>query len=110
MAVTLGTATGVGKEPSAPVFVDKVTVTMDASYPTGGEVLGLATKFPGKTILAVVPTGPASDGRLAAMDLGNDKLKMFEYDYDALADGGAIETPNATDLTGVTVEILVISN
>lgn len=102
MAATLGTVTTQGKVPLEPSFLEKVTVTMDGSYPTGGEVLGLATKFPGKTILAVQALGLASNGDLPVPDLTNDKLKMF-----VLSTG--VEVANAVDLTGVTAEILVIS-
>ena len=47
-------------------------------------------------------------GYIAVWDPTNSKLKVYHYNYDA-ADGPAIEVPNATDLSTVTVKGLLIS-
>ena len=103
MAVVISALTGTGQSPSRPVFNEKMTVTFDASYPTGGEVLGLAAIIgAGKTILAMIPLGLASNGNVPVADLANDKLKMFVF-------ATGVEVADTVDLTAVTAEILVIS-
>lgn len=109
MALTVAKGAAAGKVPLAPLFAEILNITFDASYPTGGEVLGLAAQLPGKTLVGAWALGPASDGRLVFYDVANDKVKVFQYDYDAVADGGAIEIPDTTSLTGVTASLLVVS-
>lgn len=103
MAVVLSNLSGTGRVPSRPVFHETLTVTFDASYPTGGEVLGLAAAIgDGKSVVAIIPLGIASNGNVPVADIANDKLKMFVFST-------GVEVADAVDLTGVTAEILVIS-
>lgn len=111
--MALGTVTSVavaGAMPSAPIFHDVVSFALDNSYATGGYT-GLAAKVTAAlkrtpTILAFIPQD--CGGYIAVWDPTNSKLKVYHYNYDA-ADGPAIEVPNATDLSTVTVKGLLIS-
>jgi len=104
MAVVLSDLGGTGRVPSRPVFHETLTVTFDASYSgPGGEVLGLAAFIgAGKSVVAIIPLGLASDGKVPVADVVNDKLKMFVFST-------GVEVANGVDLNNVTAEILVIS-
>lgn len=75
-------------------------VTMDASYPTGGEAITAA-----QLGLATVDHVSCSTntGHLAQYDKTNAKIKLYYADYDAVADGALIEVPNTTDVSTVVV-------
>lgn len=95
-----------GKAPSASLFADRVLVAFDSTYTTGGDVVDFAAAIgKGRTIL-FVPDQLLSDGRLAVYDRVNKKVQVFEFPD---AKGPATEIDNATDLSGVTAEILVLS-
>ena len=68
----------------------------DASYPTGGE----AITPPMTNVIQVNISGQG--GYLLEWDYTNDKLLAKYFDYDAVADGAAIEVAAATDLSAVT--------
>lgn len=92
------------------VFGDKrivlASVDFDSSYPTGGEALTPAN-FSLDSIDLIVPTHKL--GYLVEYDKANSLLKAFYFDYDAGADGAAIQVANATNLSGLTgVQLLVI--
>lgn len=78
-------------------------ITMDSSYPTGGEAvtaaqLGLAT-----VDVALCST---NTGHIAQYDKANAKIKLYYADYDAVADGALIEVPAATDVATVVVTVV----
>ncbi len=78
-------------------------ITMDASYPTGGEAvtaaqLGLAT--------VDVAMCTSNTGHVAQYDKANAKIKLYYADYDAVADGALIEVPNTTDVSAVVVTVM----
>lgn len=106
MALTFAQAAEVGQVPMEPVFVTEVDLTYDNSYPAGGYDLAFATNMAGHSILGAVPMGFASDGRLAEFDKTAGKLKVMKINTTT---GLAVEETAATDLTGVTQKILVIS-
>jgi hypothetical protein len=107
MAVTSTVVNRGGKQPSAPLFHDRIDVVMDASYPTGGEVLGLQALIgAGKTILSVV-------GRGKITSTGLPSTRFYEYNtltdkLVALTEARA-ETAAAADLSLETVELYVTS-
>lgn len=104
MGVTIGTVTTKGKTALAARFVHKFTVTFDSSYPTGGEVLGLATKLPGHDVLFVQadPVLPYS----FAYDYANDKLVVNKEDGTS---GVTAEAANASDLSAVVATLRVFT-
>lgn len=110
--MSLGTFTigdEVGTQPSAPTFTDRVSFLGDNSYPTGGtatfSALFQAKTKDGRKPIAVI----AQDcgGYVVAYDETNDKLKVFRGAH--TVDNPMSEVPNATDLSGVTFNVIVIS-
>lgn len=80
-------------------------VKMSDKYPTGGEELGLGTYFTTE-VLGVAIGGDAS-GYVFAYDKGNDKLIAYYGDYSEASDGPLVEVEADTDLSSITVPILV---
>lgn len=107
--MALGTTTLItsGGADSGQVNVDRFTVVLDASYPTGGYT-GLAAKLTAAasrtpTIVAVFAQ---SSGYVAYWDYANSKLMLFYSNSDA-ADGPMIQVPDTTDLSAVTLSLVV---
>ncbi len=71
------------------------SVAFDSSYPTGGE----AIIFPFTPDIVIIT--PAS-GYIFEYDYTNAKILVYYFDYDAVADGAAIQVPNTTDLSALT--------
>lgn len=83
-----------------------VEVTLDSSYPTGGEALTLNTDlgWSGSSTYVVGLNSSSVTGYVPAYDTTNNKLLMFE----AGADGAALdEVANTTDLSAETITVLV---
>lgn len=86
-------------------------VAFDALYPTGGEVLGLAAagvRDAANATVFVAQVGPVNAGYAFVYDAANDKLVAFWSDNNAAADSALIEVADTTDLSAVTVRLLVI--
>ena len=73
-----------------------VTITADASYPTGG----YAVTFPGITNAIFVDTQSSSAGHPAVWNYATGKLQFFT--------SGGTEVANAATLAGVTVRAAVL--
>ena len=108
--MALGTTTLItsGGADSGQVNVDRFTVVLDNSYPTGGYT-GLAAKLTAAasrtpTIIAVFAQ---SSGYVAYWDYTNSKLMLFYSNSDA-ADGALIQVPDTTDLSAVTLSLVVL--
>ena len=71
----------------------------DSSYPTGGEPL--TPEDLGLSAIDFLIAEPAA-GYLFEYDHTNEKLIARHFDYDAVADGAAIQVPNTTNLSAVT--------
>lgn len=104
--MSLGTLTilEAGESPNGPLWVERCTLVGDSSYPTGGSTGLLAAlkslkKSNNLNIVAVL--GQDNAGKQIGYDHANDKLKVY-------AAGGA-ETTNATDLSGTTLNLVIIS-
>ncbi len=99
---------GVGSQPSSPIFHDVLTFAGDTSYPTGGTVgFGAAIKAfyqDGRQVLAVI--GQDCGGYVPVYLPGTDALKVYKSAGSAAA---MVEVSNATDLSGTTFNVLVIS-
>ncbi len=93
-------ATG-GKQPTAPLFVDRIKVVGENPYVAGGFPLGLAALLPGKTILGATSGAQIGSDWGYVYDRTNDKLMV--YIISTGAEAGAI------DLSTLTAEILVFS-
>ena len=107
MAVASTVVNTGGKSASTPTFTDRVDVVMDASYPTGGELLGLQALIgKGKTILSVV-----ARGKVTATGFPSTS----EYEYDSVNDKlialteARVQVADTTDLSAETVELYVTS-
>lgn len=87
------------------------TLAMDSSYPTNGETVDLSSYFPGGSILFFMADTVSSKGFLLGHDYGTataGKVKAYYLDYDAVADGAAIEVANTTDISTITAASCVI--
>lgn len=65
------------------------------SYPTNGEAL-TAGEFGLSQIVGIMPIS-TENGYVCIWDRANSKLKVMFFDYDAVADGAAIEFTNTGD-------------
>lgn len=91
-------------------FWHRISLPGDSAYPTGGSPIdtALAGKIgSSNNVLAVIPQD--CGGYHVAYDHVNGKLKVYRQDYDASADGPSVEVPNATDLSAVTFNLVVVS-
>lgn len=102
-----------GNAASEPLFYEEVTVVGPASYTTGGDI-GLQAIYQakgaaqaGRTILAVLPVD--CKGYQVAWDSVNGKLKFYLGDNTNAAAAPGLQVPNATDLSGVTFNLLIAS-
>ena len=76
-------------------------IDFDSSYPTGGEAWDLSADF--DVIKAAVFEDRTRTFELTSKDApASSKVKAYFYDYDAVADGVAIEVAATTDLSAVT--------
>lgn len=79
-------------------------IAFDASYDTGGELLTKEqlgfSKAPDWVEIV------AKGGYLFEYDAATEKVKVYRFDYDAVADGAAIEVTAAVNLSAVT-DVLV---
>lgn len=80
-------------------------VTLDTSYPTGGEVVSHGEL--GLTSIDFVLPSPAA-GYIFEFDHANNKLKAFYGDYNATEDGALIQVPDKTDMSTVKVRLIAI--
>ena len=111
MAITTVTRTSGDSTLGEKVFLDRVSFAGDGAYPTGG-TLTLQSKLreltrDQRTILAVVSLG--CGGYVPEWNPAVDGLKVLYGDNNNASDGPLIEVPNATDLSAVTFNLLVIS-
>lgn len=83
-----------------------VDVTLDSSYPTGGEAIALATVFGWSTLLAVTSIrSKTAGGYVPQYDDAGATINMFE----AGADGAALdEVADTTDLSAQVVTVTAI--
>lgn len=83
-----------------------VEVTLDDSYPTGGEAIAWATVLDAYRIIAVgVLNSSSANGYVPQWDVANSKVLMYE----AGADGAALdEVANTTDLSAETITFWVM--
>ena len=76
-----------------------LSIAWDSSYPTGGESFTPADA--GMDTFHVV-TAHQKSGYTFEMDYTNNKILAYRYDYDASADGVAIQVANTTDISAIT--------
>lgn len=77
-----------------------VLVSLDNSYPTGGEAVDLLGLL-GWTRLSMVVI-PSKSGYVFEWDYTNNKIIVYYGDNNNAADGPLIEVPNTTDLSLLT--------
>lgn len=93
-----------------PLFAAVLTIALDVAYAAGGyadfqATVRTALEKPGFTLLGVFPNEAA--GYVPVYDRVNDKLKIYEGDYNPAGVGPL--TDNATaDLSAVDIELVVI--
>lgn len=100
MAVTIAVQEKAGQRPSAPTFTERLDVTGDASYPTNGYDLGLATLFPGRTVVGVHANASfVAAAPFASFDYGTGFL-LFVTE-------AGVEVANAVDVQTATFQVVV---
>lgn len=72
-------------------------ITLDSSYPTGGEAVDVGLDRIWSAHLE------SDDGYIFKYDYANDKILAYYADYDAVADGALIEVADTTDLSAVVI-------
>jgi len=83
-------------------------VTLDSSYPTGGEAADFTSLAPFSAVDCVLVHGSDSaNGYVPQWDSSNDKLMMYEAGADAAA---LDEVANTTDLSAETIVVEVIGD
>lgn len=106
--MALGTLTGVSAAAAqGPIFIDTVTLVGDSAYPTGGST-GLQAKLQtlrgDGRVIVFVNVADAS-GNVLVYNSTNEKLIVYQQDA-----GGALAEPaNATDLSGTTFKLVIVS-
>lgn len=78
------------------------TVTLDSSYPTGGEALAVGDFNFSVAIEHLIPHSANTATYRPVWDAANSKLKMFVEDGTS---GIEAEVADTTDLSSVTVEV-----
>lgn len=110
MALGAVTLVAASKAPG-PIRHDVVTIVGDSAYPTGGTAIDAAVATAlgvlNYDILAVVPTD--SKGYQLAYIRATGKLLVRTGDYNPAADSPFTEVANAVDLSGVTFEVMIVS-
>jgi hypothetical protein len=80
-------------------------VTLDSSYPTGGEALDFTSLSDFSAVDLVVPLNSSSaNGYVPQWDAANSKLLMYEAGADAAA---LDEVADTTDLSAETIVVMV---
>lgn len=107
MAISAANAGRMGKQPSAPTFVDFVDVTCDNVYPGGGWDLDLTDYLPhGATVMEVHAPPHVATGYVPVYDRTNSKLVILES-------GGAtnplVDLTTAAAMDGEVVRLTVLS-
>jgi hypothetical protein len=72
--------------------LDHLTITMDATYPAGGEAIDAVGDI---GYLTVWFSGPSTTGYIGKWDATNQKIKVFYADNNNAADGPLIENATA---------------
>lgn len=108
---TITVALAGGGQTLQPIFFDSISFGGDDDYPAGGtpnfsEVVAAALGKTGIEVIGVMKAGPCG-GYEVVYDKSADKLQVYEYDYDAVADGQAVENGTA-DISGTTFELVVL--
>ncbi len=90
-----------------PIFYDTVTVVGDGAYPTGGSA-GLQAKLQtlrgdGRVIITVSVAD--ASGNVVSYNALTDRLLVYVQD----AGGALAEVANATDLSAVSLKLVIVS-
>lgn len=106
--VTVGTHNRI---PLEQLHMVNVSFAGDSAYSAGGtatfsKLTAIFNAIGGKKLLAVIPVG-ACGGYVPRYDFANDKLMVYEGNYDA-ADGPMQES-STSNLSGVTFQLLLIA-
>ena len=84
-----------------------VTVTFDSSYPTGGESLTAAIVAQGfNSVTAAFPQA-STNGYVGVYNTSTSKLMAFQTNSDYSGDTPLIEVANTSDLSTVSMDVLV---
>lgn len=113
--MALGTITRTAAQSASsdkPVYFDRIAFAGDGAYPTGGttgfDALVKAKVGDNRDVLAVIPMDCGGYVPVyAPATTGN--LKVYYGDNNNASDGPLIEVPNATDLSAVTFNLMVLS-
>ena len=108
MALAFSGQTNIVQLPGAGhgTLIMKANITLDNAYPTGGSA-GVASGLGVSQVLALVPL--KSLGYDFDYDVATDKLKVYQQPAAAAA-GPSPEAPNNTNLSALTLPVLVIAN
>ena len=83
-----------------------VGVSGPSSYSAGGFTVSIPELR--RVVAAIVQASGGYKAEVASVSGNTVTVKVYYYDYDASADGPAVEVPDGTDLSGVTFTIVAI--
>ena len=92
--------------PGTPSMV-LVSVSGPSSYPSGGFEVSIA-QLRRVLMAGVINVTGGYKARVESISGNTVKIVVEHFDYDATADGPAIEVPSGTDLSGVDFLILAV--
>lgn len=101
------TVTRLHGEPAGSLMQIFYQMQLDNLYPTGGEPYSVSD-FKGPSSIAFLTIVEVNaGGRIIEHDRTNKKFIVKFFDYDAVADGAAIEVPNNSDQSAVRFTVMV---
>jgi len=88
----------------------KVTTTGPSSYASGGFTVRVSSAKEIKAVLTATNDGgyKVDEGKIS-INANEITVPVLYYDYDAGGDGSAIEVADATDLSGVNFDFIVLA-
>lgn len=92
---------------ASPKQVAIYQVTLDSSYPTGGEAADFTALAPFSAVDIVMILGVDAGGRHIEWDISAGKFVVYES---GTADAALDEINAATDLSAVTITVMVIGD
>jgi len=88
-----------------------VTFTGPSSYSSGGFSQAITSVRDIDAVLSISCSGGYKvDAAAVTVAAGSITVPVYYYDYDAAADGAAVEVADGTDLSGVSFQAIIVGH